>query len=61
MKHPWFEKCLKKQEGQTNILDIEVMKKLKEFKGSSTLKKAALNVLVKMLNPKEIESLRLEF
>jgi len=37
------------------------MKKLKEFKVSSTLKKAALNVLVKMLNPKEIDSLRIEF
>jgi hypothetical protein len=28
--------------------------KLKEFKGTSKLKKAALNVLVKMLNPKDI-------
>ena len=37
------------------------MKKLREFKGSSTLKKAALNVLVKMLNPKEIEGLRVQF
>jgi hypothetical protein len=40
------------------ILDSEVIKKLKEFKGSSTLKKAALNILVKMLNPRELENLR---
>lgn len=34
------------------------MMKLKEFKGTSKLKKAALNVLVKMLNPKDIQNLR---
>jgi hypothetical protein len=37
------------------------MKRLRDFKGSSTLKKAALNVLVKMLNPKDVENLRAEF
>jgi hypothetical protein len=39
-------------------LDNEVLERLKKFKGSSKLKKAALNVLVKMLNPKDIEKLR---
>ncbi len=34
---------------------------MKQFKGSSKFKKAALNILVKMLNPKEIEHLRGEF
>jgi Ca2+-binding EF-hand superfamily protein len=32
-----------------------------EFKGSSKLKKAAMNILVKMINPKELEDLRIEF
>lgn len=58
LKHPWFVRCLKKNEGQSAILDKDVILKLKEFKGSSTLKKAALNVLVKMLNPKDLEGLR---
>ena len=58
LKHPWFVKCLKHNEGQSTILDKDVIQKLKEFKGSSTLKKAALNVLVKMLNPKDLEGLR---
>ena len=61
LKHPWFIKCLKKNEGQSTILDKDVIQKLKEFRGSSTLKKAALNVLVKMLNPKDMEGLREEF
>lgn len=58
LRHSWFEKCIVKKEGQSNILDVEVMQKLRVFKGSSTLKKAALNVLVKMLNTREIEELR---
>lgn len=61
LKHPWFIRCLKQNQGQSAILDKDVIMKLKEFKGSSTLKKAALNVLVKMLNPKEMDGLRKEF
>lgn len=61
LRHPWFEKCITRNEGSSNVLDLDVMKKLRDFKGSSTLKKAALNVLVKMLNPKDIEGLRQEF
>lgn len=34
---------------------------MKKFKGSSILKKAALNVLVKMLKPKDIDHLKTEF
>ncbi len=64
MQHPWFDFCLKhNMDGAATqtLLDPDVIKKLKEFKGSSTLKKAALNVLVKMLNTKEVETLRQEF
>ena len=32
-----------------------------DFKGNSALKKAAMNLLVKLLNPKEINSLRKQF
>ena len=58
LAHPWFEKCIKKKEGLQIIHDEEVLKKLKAFKGSSTLKKAALNILVKMLSTKDVEDLR---
>ena len=37
------------------------MSRLKEFRGSSKLKRAALNVFVRMLSSKEIENLRIEF
>lgn len=49
LKHPWFEKCLKKK-GNEIILDEEVITRLREFKGSSILKRAALNLFVKMLD-----------
>ena len=39
-------------------IDSEVIERLKDFKGSSKLRKAALNVLVKMLKPSDIEQLR---
>jgi hypothetical protein len=45
-------------DNHTAVLDAGILKRLKEFKGTSKLKKAALNVLVKMLNPKDIEKLR---
>jgi calcium-dependent protein kinase len=58
LQHPWFERCLKRQEGTTDLIDEGVLIRLRQFKGSSTLKKAALNILVKMLNPTEVEDLR---
>ena len=39
-------------------LDGEIVNSLINFRGVSTLKKAAMNILVKMLSPKEIEGLR---
>lgn len=38
-----------------------MVNRLREFKGQSKLKKAAMNILVKMINPKELEDLRKEF
>lgn len=60
LKHPWFEKCLKKKE-QAMPLDESVLRKLREFKGSSMLKRAALNLLVKMLSSSDVERLREQF
>ena len=41
-----------------DLIDEGVLTRLRQFKGSSTLKKAALNILVKMLSPNEVEDLR---
>jgi hypothetical protein len=64
LKHEWFQVRLKDtlhtDEDQQNI-NHEVIQRLKQFKGESALKKAALNVLVKMLNPEEIQNLKIEF
>lgn len=57
LNHPWFEKCLKKKTGNAP-LSSEVVQNLRKFRGSSTLKKAALNLFVKMLNPNDVEALR---
>jgi calcium-dependent protein kinase len=60
LKHPWFKKTLK-QDAPEIKLDDSVLLKLKAFKGSSTLKRAALNLFVKMLNPTDVENLRQQF
>ena len=65
LEHPWFKEALGKKddgpEGGEENIDKEVIDRLKAFKGSSKLKKAALNVLVKMLGPKDIEKLSEQF
>ena len=62
LKHKWFTVASElKDNAERDPLDENVLGNLMEFKGTSALKKAAMNILVKMLNPKEIQSLRLEF
>jgi Ca2+-binding EF-hand superfamily protein len=41
--------------------DIEVLKKLATFKGESMLKKAALNMVIKMTSSRELDGLKKEF
>lgn len=55
LAHPWFETCRNfKHDGQADPLDEGLMENLVEYWGSSRLKWAALNILVKMLPHKEI-------
>ena len=62
LKHLWFSMNLKIEKGsEADKLDGNVVGLLKSFKGSSKLKKAAMNVLVKQLSNKEIDHLRVEF
>jgi calcium-dependent protein kinase len=59
LKHIWFKKFKKMQKGcDEDKLDEGLVKQLREYRGESALKKAAMNVLVKMLDIKDIELLR---
>jgi len=40
---------------------MDVLNRLKSFKGVSTLRKAALNMMVKMIDDRELENLREQF
>ena len=55
----WFTKNKSgdgKGEGEKGNLDPDIFNKLKEYKGVSTLKKVALNILVKMTaDSKDVE------
>jgi len=42
-------------------LDVDVINRLKNFKGESLFKRAAMNMLVKMATSKEVEELRQQF
>ena len=55
MKHKWFTTGA--QGGEAKI-DADVVNRLKDFKGVSKLKKAAMNMLVKMADQNSIEELR---
>ena len=67
LQHPWFKQFnLDKStkgpgESQTNPISDEVIERLKSFKGVSTFKKAAMNLLVKTLNEDEVSDLREQF
>lgn len=61
LEHPWIQMHRKKQSKSGRKIDPAVIAQLKEYKGQSKLKKAAMNMLVKMLNAKEINHLREEF
>ena len=58
MTHPWFTDNI----SATPIkIDAAVLGRLGSFKGVSKLKKAAMNMLVKMADQNSIEALRSEF
>ena len=49
INHPWFAEIGKKADEQIEV-DPEVMARIIEFKGQSTLKRAAMNMLVQMIS-----------
>lgn len=63
LKHNWFKlhsegKLAGKDQGK---VDKEIIDRLKNFKGESLFKRAAMNMLVKMATDKEVEDLRKQF
>ena len=50
MKDPWFIKFRNIAQGsEEDKLDPEVLDRLRQYRGVTTLKKVALNILVKMV------------
>lgn len=62
LKHKWFAVAKENKHDQDkDPLDADVLKNLVQFKGSSTLKKAAMNMLVKTVSANEFDKLREQF
>lgn len=65
LNHPWFKKFQSQtaQEGDQKLGGIsdEVIKRLRSFKGVSTFKRAAMNLLVKTATEDEVRELRAQF
>ena len=60
LDHPWF----KKEQADSAVkvaIDSNVVGNLKNYKKTSRLRMAALNVLIHMLNPSDVEPLRKVF
>lgn len=63
LNHPWFKifgnDSSKGTNGSTDVkISNEVLQRLRSFKGVSTFKKAAMNLLVKTASEKEVQELR---
>lgn len=63
LKHPWFEKHTGSTivEQEDEALDEEVFKRLKSYKGESFLKRAAMNIFVKMTTESEMKLMSEKF
>ena len=57
LNHPWFKNAVQFQKA----INKDILNRLSNFKGVSKLKKAAMNMLVKMSDANSIEELRAEF
>jgi len=62
LKDPWFVKFTNIQKGSDeDKLDPNILQKMRQYKGVSALKKAAMNILVKMAESKDIIKLKETF
>lgn len=61
LQHPWFTYIDGIGDTTEFKIDPKVLDRLKSFKGASKLKKAAMNMLVKMTDFREFEKLGEQF
>lgn len=64
LQHPWIKRSEHAHDHDHSKCDqfpVETIKNLKSFKGKSLLKKAAMNILVKHLDHKQIADLKASF
>lgn len=60
--HPWFTKFMNRSyDSEEDVIDEQVLVRLTSYKKTSQLKKIALNLLVRFLNPKDLELQRNSF
>lgn len=60
LQHPWF-KIVNSQKNTTQVVSCDVFSQMSKFQPSSTLRKAAICLLIKMTEDKEIQNLRDQF
>lgn len=59
LRHPWLSMWKNIEIGnEKEHLDINIVNNLRAYRGVSPLKKACMNILVKMTDNKDIENLR---
>ena len=61
LQHPWFSKMESTNEGdlpEGNIISDEVIQNLRNFRGVSVFKKAAMNLIVKQASEADVEDLK---
>lgn len=63
LDHEWFKVWKNKsiKDDESPEVDDEVVKRLLKYKGESTIKRAGMNMLVKMLSEGEVKDLRKQF
>lgn len=61
LKHKWFTTATELNEDTKIPLDSNLLKNLMKFRGSSKLRRAAMNIFVKTLKSNEFEKLREQF
>lgn len=57
LSHGWFQKMLVNKEGISPVLDKEVIAKLQAYQGLSVLKRSAIEMFIKTMDPKDIAQL----
>lgn len=61
LEHPWFSKFNEKEQSSDEGLDIDVLMRLKSYKGETFFKRAAMNILVKMSSEDQLKNLSAKF